>query len=167
MKATPPQIEQGTKSKSGLRTVCIPELLVKFLKRQPPHSPIDFVCTTTKGNLFTVTAWKELWNSYLLDLNIKYGDFSNYSKKYRSKFDPEGVPFVIERFTAHYLRHTFATNLFYCGKDLLFVQNQLGHAKPETTLNIYTHMVNNNLMKPGKRIININSYLNKIEKVAQ
>lgn len=86
----------------------------------------------------TKSSWKRLWESYITDLNFKYGDIIN---KPKSKFDPDGVPLAIEPFTAHYLRHTHATNLFYAGYDLLYVQQQLGHTRPETTMNIYTHFV--------------------------
>lgn len=157
-----PHIVQGAKSKAGIRTVNIPHTLVDFLKNQKNHKQSDFVVLTTKGEFFSTTAWRELWDSYMADLNLKYGDFSEYERKPKSKFDPKGVPFVIERFTAHYLRHTFATNLFFCGQDLLYVQNQLGHAKPETTLNIYTHLVQTNQIKKINKIIDLNDYISAI-----
>ena len=162
MKGSKPIIEQGAKSTSGIRTVDLPQLLVDYLKQQPHRCDNDYVVLTANEKLFTVTAWRRLWDSYLKDLNLKHGDFSDYENKPRSKFDPKGVPFVIERFTAHYLRHTHATNLFHCGKDLLYVQQQLGHAKPETTLNIYTHLVKTNQIQKSTRIISFNTYINKI-----
>jgi len=102
-----PHIVQGAKSKAGIRTVNIPHTLVDFLKNQKNHKQSDFVVLTTKGEFFSTTAWRELWDSYMADLNLKYGDFSEYERKPKSKFDPKGVPFVIERFTAHYLRHPY------------------------------------------------------------
>ena len=85
-------------------------------------------------------------------------------KEYKSKFDPAGVPFVIEKFTAHCLRHTHATNLFHCGKDILYVQHQLGHSKPETTLNIYTHLVKDNSISKTNKVISFDKYIEKISK---
>ena len=35
--------------------------------------------------------------------------------------------------TAHNLRHTYATNLYQVSRDLRFVQEQCGHASPATT----------------------------------
>lgn len=166
MKGSKPIIEQGAKSSSGIRTVDLPQLLVDYLKQQPHSSSNDYVVLTANGKLFTVTAWRRLWDSYLKDLNLAHGDFSDYEKKPKSKFDPKGVPFVIERFTAHYLRHTHATNLFHCGKDLLYVQQQLGHAKPETTLNIYTHLVKTKQIQKNSKIINFNTYINKIARAS-
>lgn len=166
-KSYPSFIEQGAKTESGIRYVNMPKLLVNFLKNQPPHSPGDYVNLTSKGKIYSAQAWKTVWDSYLKTLNIKYGNFSMYDKKYKSKFDPDGVPFVIERFTAHYLRHTHATNLFLCGKDILYIQNQLGHAEPETTLNIYTHLVKNHTISKTNKVINFDKYLDKISKEKQ
>ncbi len=163
-KFSPPAIEQGTKTEAGIRHVHMPKILVEFLKSQPEHKLDDYVNLSAKGRFYTATSWKTVWNSYLLDLNIKYGDFSKYEKSYKSKFDPKGVPFVIERFSAHYLRHTHATNLFHCGKDILYVQEQLGHTKPETTLNIYTHLVKNNSISKSNKVIDFDKYLSKISK---
>lgn len=163
-KQSPPVIEQGAKTEAGIRHVHMPKMLVQFLKSQPEHKPSDYVNLSAKGKLYTSTSWKTVWNSYLLDLNLKYGDFSKYEKKYKSKFDPEGVPFVIEPFTAHYLRHTHATNLFHCGKDILYVQEQLGHTKPETTLNIYTHLVKKHNISKSNKIIDFDKYIAKISK---
>lgn len=161
MKGTP-HIEQGGKSKNSIRTVNIPKILVDFLKKQGKHKQSDYLVLTANGRLFSDTAWRRLWESYLCDLNLKYGDFSEYENRPKSKFDPHGTPFVIEKFTAHYLRHTFATNLFFCGQDLLYVQQQLGHAKPETTLNIYTHLVQTNRIQKTEKIIDFNTYITAI-----
>lgn len=139
-----PQIKNSPKTKSGIRTVDIPNILVEYLKKQHFKSPFDYVVTNTSGRLMSSTSWKKMWNSYLIDLNIKYGNFSDYLIKPMSKYHPEKIPFVIERFTAHYLRHTHATNLFKAGYDVLYIQHQLGHSTPETTLNIYTHLVKEN-----------------------
>lgn len=150
------EVKQGAKTIASVRTVDIPQTLVNFLQKQPPHSPFDFVVTTTRGNLMTKTAWNRLWSSYMKDLNLKYGKFINCPK---SKFDPKGIPMMIEPFTAHYLRHTHATNLFYAGYDLLYVQHQLGHTRPETTMNIYTHLVK---QKKKGNVSKLDTYLEKI-----
>lgn len=157
-----PHILQGGKSKNSIRTVNIPTILVDFLKNQKTHSGQDYVSLTASGKLFSDTAWRRLWESYLCELNFRYGDFSDYKNRPKSKFDPHGTPFVIEKFTAHYLRHTFATNLFFCGQDLLYVQQQLGHAKPETTLNIYTHLVQTNQIHKTDKVIDFNAYISAI-----
>ena len=79
-------IEQGAKTISGVRTVTdVPKILIDFLKKQPEHKLDDFVVTSAKGTLMSDTAWRRLWNSYMADLNIKYGDFLEYERQPKSK----------------------------------------------------------------------------------
>lgn len=157
-------IEQGAKTAAGIRTVTeVPKILIDFLKKQPKHSPDDFVVTSAKGKLMSDTAWRKLWNSYMSDINIKYGDFSEYERQPKSKYDPQGVPFVIDRFTAHSLRHTCATNLLYTGHNLHYVQKQMGHAKPSTTLDIYTHYVESLPKRKTNKIISIDSLIKEFK----
>lgn len=134
-------IKPGAKTKAGERTVDIPKLLSDYLieyKRTHIITPFDFVVTNAKGKLVNSTAWKRLWESYMKELNLQHGEFV---VKPKSKYTPKGIPFVINSFTAHCLRHTHATDLFYAGYDVLYIQHQMGHSNPETTLNIYTHYV--------------------------
>lgn len=153
-------IEQGAKTDNSIRTVDIPQTLVNFLKAQPRHAPFDYVVTTAKGALMNKSAWRRLWESYMTVLNI---DVYNSGKsgvidieRKRSKYGPNGVPQIIQPFTAHYLRHTHAMNLFYAGYDVLYVQHQLDHSKPETTMNIYTHFVQ---QKKKTNVSKLDSYL--------
>lgn len=47
---------------------------------------------------------------------------------------------AVEPFTAHQLRHTYATMLYDAGVDVLTAQRLLGHADVQTTMRIYTHL---------------------------
>lgn len=133
-----PIVKDGGKSENAERVVNMPRALIEHLRPLlSGKSPFDLVITDTRGKLFSESAWKKMWESYLRDLNFKYGKFTVPPS---SKFDPKGIPFVITRITPHMLRHTAATNMILAGMDAISVQAQLGHADIQTTLNIYTHV---------------------------
>ena len=127
-------IKSGAKTESGNRVVNIPQILIDFLKLQPKDTIL--VCPDTKDVMMTETSWRRMWDSYIKDLNIKYGDLNGK----RSKYDPKGVPITIPRITPHWLRHTFCTLLYLSGTDVLTAKEQMGHSDIKTTLGIYTHL---------------------------
>lgn len=102
------------------------------------NNPFGLVCTNTKGGQLSATSWRKMWESYLIDLNVKYG----YPNTDVSKYDPKGLPMRIERITSHYLRHTFATMLFYQGVDVQESKQYLGHSTIKVTSDIYTDLKN-------------------------
>lgn len=137
-----PHIKPGGKTDAATRTVYIPRKLISYLL-STPHDPLGLVCPTVKGTPMTDTAWRRLWDSYLADLNIKYGDWSGCMQtggKRPAKHSPMEKPFLIPRITPHWLRHTFITMLYMAGVDVLTAKEQAGHADISTTMSIYTHL---------------------------
>jgi integrase len=55
--------------------------------------------------------------------------------------------------TPHLLRHTHATELIRAGWDLAHVQNRLGHADIQTTINTYIHLSDEEMMEEYKKYI--------------
>lgn len=127
-----PQIKNSPKTEAGNRVVTIPEILAEYLRNVPHKAPI--VCPNASGKYMSTTAWSRLWQSYIVDLNVTYGAAAGMSKH-----NPHGIPISID-FTAHCLRHTYATLLYKAGVDVLTAQYLLGHADVQTTLGIYTHL---------------------------
>ncbi len=167
-----PTIKPGGKSDAATRTVFIPDVLVDYLKEQPRKGFL--VCPSAKGTLMSQSAWRKLWESYLLDLNVKYGDFEHcidYQKRHNAddkpinerhrpstKFDPEDIPLLIPNITAHWLRHTFITNMYFAGVDILTAKQQAGHSDIKITMEIYTHLDNE---YKTKNIDKLNNYLSE------
>ena len=56
--------------------------------------------------------------------------------------------------TPHYFRHNYATVLYYAGVDVLTAQRYLGHAKAQTTIDIYTHLNEEKMHKDAERVQN-------------
>ncbi|GAA6514592.1 site-specific integrase [Merdimmobilis hominis] len=150
-----PILKDYGKTDNSRRVVTIPQVLVNYLasvKAANPGAWGGLLCPSAHGQLMTETAWRRLWESYQRELNARYGDFSScltwkngrrmeqVTMDGKDKFNPNGVPFVIRGFTAHDLRHTFATLLYFSGVDILTAKEQLGHSDVRTTMEIYTHL---------------------------
>ena len=54
---------------------------------------------------------------------------------------------VIEGFSAHQLRHTYASMLYMAGVDVVTAKELMGHADVQTTLEIYTHLSKSHKVK--------------------
>lgn len=85
--------------------VSIPKILVDYLKTQ--KDGCMYVLHSSKGERMTEQGWKRMWESYMRDLNVKYG-YDGQQNKNR----PGGLPMAIETFTPHQLRHTFCTLMY-------------------------------------------------------
>lgn len=127
-----------TKTMAGMRTIDIPQRLVDYLKDQPRNNLL--VVPAASGRLMSQTGWKALWDSYMTALNNKYGQRTLADKKKMTKPGRHKFDMTIPPITPHWLRHTFATLLYFAGVDVLTAKDQLGHADVKTTLQIYTHL---------------------------
>lgn len=134
------------KTAAGERVVHIPQLLVDYLRAERKADPATlYVVHTASGKRMTETAWRRMWDSYMVDLNIKYGFHGAVSKHATRKKDEDGheqgtLPIVIRTFTPHELRHTFCTLLYKAGVDVLTARDQMGHKDISVTQGIYTHL---------------------------
>lgn len=163
-------VKRGAKTEAGERIVYIPKVLVNYLSGVDRQNNL-LACPSSKGTMLTDSGWKRMWDSYLAELNFKFGSFDNIivndpktgePQKYqkpKSRFAPKKIPFVIPRITAHWLRHTFITMMYMAGVDLLTAKEQAGHADVQTTMEIYTHL---DKIYKAKQISKLDEYLSKI-----
>jgi integrase len=70
-------------------------------------------------------------------------DSDNMTKRF---FHPALKAAGLPKVRFHDLRHTYASLMIEQGENIKYVQNQLGHATPTVTLNVYAH-----LMKPANQ----------------
>jgi integrase len=143
------EVEIGAKTDAGTRKVRIPKILSDYLASAPKETML--VCPSAKGTILSETGFKRFWESYMYELNWKYGDFDGVFTsdekgnvkpyvKPESRYAPKKVPTVIDKFTPHMLRHTYITMLYLSGVDVMTAKEQAGHADVTTTMNIYTHL---------------------------
>ncbi len=143
------ELKRGAKTKAGVRTVYIPSVLTDYLRTLDRSGFL--VCADSTGKMLSLSGFDKMWESYLAELNFQYGDFSSCMVtgrngklekfvKPKSRFAPVKIPFVIPNITPHWLRHTFITNMYLAGIDILTAKEQAGHADINTTMEIYTHL---------------------------
>lgn len=137
-------VKSGGKTDSSIRVVDIPSILRNFLETEYAKSkatPFQIVCAGSNGGMMTESAFRRMWESYIRDLNFKYGNrMDKKGNIAKSKYNKNGLEITIPRFTPHWLRHTFATMLYLADVDVLTAKEQLGHSDIKTTLSIYTHL---------------------------
>lgn len=142
---------KSPKTSAGRRVVSVPAKLIRFLQTVPKNNIL--VVTTASGGRMTESAWKRLWESYMHELNHKYGKsiFIN-----RGKTGPAFELMTIEPFTPHCLRHTFCSIMYEAGTDVLTAKEQMGHSDIKTTLSIYTHL---DKLHKQKNVSKLDAYL--------
>ena len=115
------------KTTASIRTIPIPDMLVKILKQEKRRYN---ECKLRYGTNFknsNCVLFKEDGSSYEV-CTLSNG----YTKFMRSH--PE-IPYC----TLHQLRHTFASMLASSNTPIKDVQELLGHSDINTTMNVYTH----------------------------
>lgn len=138
------------KTKAGKRVVSVPQKLIDYLKTVKRTNV--YVLTSATGKMMTNASWKTLWESYIIELNLRYG----ITTEKRNLHDPRGQIISIDTFTPHCLRHTFCTIMYEAGVDVLTAKEQMGHNDVRTTLAIYTHL---DSIHKKKNVSKIDDYL--------
>ena len=127
-------IVKDPKSQAGFREVPIPDVLMPFLRTHcDGREPEAVLFAKEDGKAATNMACRRWWASFMRQCHILAG-----AKTYRNKVFVETSPFADE-ITPHYLRHTYATDLYAAGVDEKAQKFFLGHASSDVT-DIYRKM---------------------------
>ena len=140
LQSNSPILKEGGKTDAAFRLISIPTILKNYLKIKKNESVTELVCPNVHGRMHSKSSFDKMWSSYMYTLNLKYG----YNNSIKSKCIND-LPFKIQKFSSHYLRHTFATILYLQGIDVVTAKQLLGHKDVQVTINIYTDLNNNSL----------------------
>lgn len=125
------EIKQGAKTKSGVRTISIPNQLIEILLEQQKKSD------DLKKELGTDFSDKDL-----VIFNLRNGGVVfpvNLSNSYRRDVKASGLPHI----PFHGMRHTHATMLIKKNVNVKLISERLGHSKIGITLDTYSHVTPN------------------------
>lgn len=101
-----------TKNKSSNRTISIPDSLVQLLSEAKKNNK-EFTFIFEQVNIDSICTWFRKWQT------------------------EKGI----QRIRFHDLRHTHATLLLLQGVDIKTISKRLGHSNIGTTMNTYTHVL--------------------------
>lgn len=120
--------------------------------KRPPYggirSPLLF--TNLQGEMHSKASLRRLWEDYMRELNVvrKYSDagpageqlmLPAFQTEESSSFDLKEIKnWEPIHFTAHNLRHTYATMLYLQNVDIRDAMMYMGHTTYQVTLGIYT-----------------------------
>jgi integrase len=135
------------KTKSGIRTVPIPDALFQKLPRKKGKELL-FQGDRTKKPLSEAT-YSRAWQSLLNLMDVELG-----AKRYRNKIIPE-TSVVDRKLTPYYLRHTYCSMLPELGVDIKTAQYFMGHANISVTANTYQHITERMFENGASRIVNM------------
>ena len=120
------------KTSAGIRTVPVPDVLLKLLAVEDQSQPFGFVCKNAHGDRYTKTSIRNMWESFKRELNIAAG-----CRVERNKLMP---PYPIaDDLTLYCYRHTFCTDLQSAGVPINVARELMGHSNISVTAEIYTH----------------------------
>lgn len=143
------KIEERAKTDAGLRTLPLCKVLCDALLTVPEEKRIGYVCLSAKELPLTESAYERGAETFCRVLErilngeppTQRGRRTDVERKKTEK--EKDLPLKERKvfsFTAHDLRHTYATALYDAGVPVKAAQYFLGHADIRITLELYTHL---------------------------
>lgn len=122
-----------TKTKSGIRSIPIPEKLLKMLKEKQIVSNSDYVVVHSRGNHHTSSSINNLRKKLFYEVNVALG----------AETKKDGITLktikTSPNFRLYNLRHTYCTDLEKRGVPINIAKVLMGHSSISVTAKIYTH----------------------------
>lgn len=127
------QIQDATKTEAGQRTLKVEVVVAEWIDAQIkemrsqgriPAKGDGFIFPSKRGTVKNPNNWRNrVWTPALEDAEVWI----------------EGMP-LSKKPTPHWLRHTYASRLIKDGVDPATIAHLMGHAGPDITLRIYSHI---------------------------
>lgn len=114
------------KTRNSIRTIPIPDKLVKLLKDYIGTIDGIYLFTRQNGQIMSHNSFIRMWDNIFKLINEQMGGTSSIKAT---------------DITPHMFRHNYATMLYYANVDVKQAQKLLGHSDIKTTLEIYTHLM--------------------------
>lgn len=128
-------IIKATKTQGSVRAISLPPVVLTLGKEWKTEQAYYRLSIGSQwkgdGHIFTG------WNGELMGLETPYQIFRRIIRNYNASQEDEALRLPV--ITLHGLRHTAATLLIVSGIDIRTVSGRLGHSCASTTLNIYSH----------------------------
>ena len=148
-----PNVSEQLKSPAARREVPLPSVLVDWFRPLQPEDKTGYLFTDSNGEPWTETIFRNSWRA------ITRRQAGTVTRIRKDPATGEPIKVAVEKrlgdkipnskltvtidfaVSPHILRHTYATSLILAGTNVKVVQHLLGHEKVDTTLNIYTHLM--------------------------
>lgn len=124
-------ITKETKTTSSERVLSLPNILVESLRKLKQEQNLNILKLGDlyKNNNFVFTTW----NGKIMNIYTPTNWWRDFVKKHE-----------LSKVTLHGLRHTCCSLMLKEGNDIATISKTLGHGNISTTLNIYSHMIEDN-----------------------
>lgn len=137
-------IMQSPKSKTSIRQIPMLSVVREILLKEKQKQKVIVSYDGCFGFVFTTM------QNQPLKKNSFEKSLTNISQTYNKKQIDSRM--VIEKLTPHILRHTFCSMLYESGVDVKVIQSIMGHTSFELTLQRYTHLSQETIIKEIKKI---------------
>ena len=141
------------KSSTSHRNISLPKILIDHLKAiKGTALDTDFIVLNRDGTMY---------NPRNLSMNFTKSIYKYRESIENLKDENKKIPkdyMQLKQITFHGLRHTHATLLIFNGENIKVVSDRLGHKDIATTLNTYTHIMDDMKNNTADLLDNIFKY---------
>lgn len=152
-------ISDVLKSDASRRDIPIPRPLSDILQCEAARSTSVFVVSNRTGDALSATGFRKVWDAIRVrserDVTLTInGEQVVQRLSIGDKIPKHNITISLDfHVTPHQLRHTYITELILSGANIKTVQYLAGHKNVKLTLDIYTHLIENQPIDTAPTVI--------------